>query len=120
MAWTREAKENGDAEASPSRASHTSMASTVGNLCADLPEWVVHPPIEAVCFAWGVSEDGQLVRRLETESQSVSVLRPTFGVTSSKQNVCLFHWCLRGEMYQFRRAWTRRRTCWCRVLWKHC
>ena len=74
MAWTPEAKENGDTEASPSRASQTSMASTVGNLCADLPEWVVRPPIEAVCFAWGVSEDGQLVRRLEAMNYPVSLL----------------------------------------------
>lgn len=35
--------------------------SKVGALCCDLPDYVQHPPIEAVVFSWGVGEDGQLV-----------------------------------------------------------
>ena len=36
----------------------------VGSLQEGLPTYVSDPPIEAVCFAYGVSEDGQLVRHL--------------------------------------------------------
>eukprot|EP00798_Chlamydomonas_sp_ICE-L_P002659 gene2659-17125_t len=32
----------------------------VGSLCRNLPRYVRNPPIEAVVFAWGVNEDGQL------------------------------------------------------------
>ena len=38
------------------------QASSVGSLCRALPPYVQRPPIEAVVFGWGVSEDGQLVR----------------------------------------------------------
>ena len=31
-----------------------------GSLCRGLPRYVRQPPIEAVVFAWGVNEDGQL------------------------------------------------------------
>jgi len=37
-----------------------------GSLLAGLPAYVNDPPIEAVCFAFGVSEDGQLVRALQS------------------------------------------------------
>jgi hypothetical protein len=32
-----------------------------GSLLVGLPAYVSDPPIEAVCFAFGVAEDGQLV-----------------------------------------------------------
>lgn len=32
-----------------------------GDLCQGLPPYVYDPPVEAVVFGWGVSEDGQLV-----------------------------------------------------------
>lgn len=32
----------------------------IGSLCDGLPAYVYDPPIEAVVFAWGVNEDGQL------------------------------------------------------------
>ena len=35
-------------------------SSHVGSLCDGLPEYFYSPPIEAVVFAWGVNEDGQL------------------------------------------------------------
>jgi hypothetical protein len=34
----------------------------VGSLTRSLPAYVRNPPIEAAVFAWGVAEDGQLVR----------------------------------------------------------
>ncbi|KAI3428794.1 hypothetical protein D9Q98_007613 [Chlorella vulgaris] len=34
--------------------------SQVGSLCEGLPSYFSEPPIEAVVFAWGVNEDGQL------------------------------------------------------------
>ena len=42
----------------------TRQSSSVGSLCADLPNFVTAPPIEAVVFGWGVAEDGQLVSSL--------------------------------------------------------
>mmetsp|Transcript_13602 Transcript_13602/g.29116 ORF Transcript_13602/g.29116 Transcript_13602/m.29116 type:complete len:631 (-) Transcript_13602:438-2330(-) len=36
------------------------FVSPVGYLCNQLPRYVREPPIEAVVFAWGVNEDGQL------------------------------------------------------------
>ena len=36
----------------------------VGSLTRSLPAYVRNPPIEAAVFAWGVAEDGQLVRSL--------------------------------------------------------
>jgi hypothetical protein len=39
----------------------TKVASGVGGLTKDLPNYVRNPPIEAVVFGWGVAEDGQLV-----------------------------------------------------------
>lgn len=35
-------------------------AGCVGSLCVGAPSWVSDPPIEAVVFAWGASEDHQL------------------------------------------------------------
>lgn len=54
----------------PSRSttrSLTRQSSSVGSLCADLPNFVTAPPIEAVVFGWGVAEDGQLASQLKTE-----------------------------------------------------
>ncbi len=36
------------------------VVSGPGSLCASVPRFARHPPIEAVVFGWGVSEDGQL------------------------------------------------------------
>lgn len=53
------------------------MSSPVGALCARLPDYVKHPPIETVVFAWGVNEDRQLgldlVRDTPTPKVSVRV-----------------------------------------------
>lgn len=38
--------------------------SIVGCLFDNLPPYALDPPIEAVVFGWGVSEDGQLVGSL--------------------------------------------------------
>ena len=38
----------------------STSSSQVGSLCSHLPAYVYDPPIEAVVFAWGVNEDGQL------------------------------------------------------------
>ena len=45
----------------PSNVTLKRQTSSVGSLCFDLPNFVTHPPIEAVVFGWGVAEDGQLV-----------------------------------------------------------
>lgn len=34
--------------------------SNVGTICKGLPQFVYSPPVETVCFGWGVNEDGQL------------------------------------------------------------
>ncbi len=44
----------------------TRQSSSVGSHCADLPNFVTAPPIEAVVFGWGVAEDGQLVSQEDT------------------------------------------------------
>ncbi|KAK9819733.1 hypothetical protein WJX72_001724 [[Myrmecia] bisecta] len=45
---------------SSKRAPSKRQNSSVGILCRNVPAYVREPPIEAVVFGWGVSEDGQL------------------------------------------------------------
>jgi hypothetical protein len=54
--------ERGDARQSTGSRELTKVASDVGGLTKDMPNYVRNPPIEAVVFGWGVAEDGQLVR----------------------------------------------------------
>lgn len=49
------------------------VSASVGSLCARMPQYVRHPPIEAVAFAWGVSEDAQTGLGLETE---INIMMP--------------------------------------------
>jgi hypothetical protein len=51
--------------------------SHVGSLCEGLPAYFVDPPIEAVVFAWGVNEDGQLgLERVTGSAAANNVLVP--------------------------------------------
>lgn len=51
--------------------------SHVGSLCESLPAYFVDPPIEAVVFAWGVNEDGQLgLERVTGSAAANNVLIP--------------------------------------------
>lgn len=52
------------------------VVSGPGSLCATVPRFARHPPIEAVVFGWGVSEDGQL--GLDTTKD---VTQPKVGVS---------------------------------------
>ncbi|PSC75605.1 ultraviolet-B receptor UVR8-like [Micractinium conductrix] len=58
--------------------SPASVASShVGSLCDGLPAYVYDPPIEAVVFAWGVNEDGQLgLEKLGGGAAAENVLAP--------------------------------------------
>ena len=59
----RQAKPTGD---SPFQ-SENSTGSRIGSLCDHLPPYVFKPPIEAVVFAWGASEDYQLGLNTEND-----------------------------------------------------
>lgn len=56
-----------------------------GSLLAGLPAYVSDPPIEAVCFVFGVSEDGQLVRLKSPHSKAIS------GASSSAAGLFFFN-----------------------------
>jgi hypothetical protein len=54
--------------------------SPVGCLCWNLPAWVSNPPIEAVVFAWGASEDHQLGLDTEADITSPKVVEALLGI----------------------------------------
>lgn len=55
-------------------------ASPVGCLCQDLPAWATSPPIEAVVFAWGASEDHQLGLDSEVDLMCPKVVESLLGI----------------------------------------
>ncbi len=54
--------------------------SPVGVLCANSPSYVLNPPIEAVVFAWGASEDHQLGLDTEEDIKSPKVVEALLGI----------------------------------------
>jgi len=54
--------------------------SPVGCLCLDRPQWVSNPPIEAVVFAWGASEDHQLGLDTEANITAPKVVEAMLGI----------------------------------------
>jgi hypothetical protein len=54
--------------------------SPVGYLCRDVPPWAASPPIEAVVFAWGASEDHQLGLDTEPDIPQPKVVEALLGI----------------------------------------
>lgn len=59
------------------------IESPVGHLCKNLPVYVRKPPIEAVVFAWGVNEDGQLGLDCQNNVTTPKVVESLLGVQLS-------------------------------------
>ncbi|EFJ39861.1 hypothetical protein VOLCADRAFT_108456 [Volvox carteri f. nagariensis] len=59
-----------------------------GSLCASLPYYVRRPPIEAVVFGWGVSEDGQLGVEERENVVAPKVVEALLGVQISGRSFC--------------------------------
>lgn len=54
--------------------------SPVGYHCLHVPAWVSNPPIEAVVFGWGASEDHQLGLDSEEDIDSPKVVESLLGI----------------------------------------
>ena len=61
----------------------SSVDSKAGSLVANLPEYCGKPPIEAVVFGWGVTEDGQLGMDSLEEIHRPSVVESLLGTSFS-------------------------------------
>jgi hypothetical protein len=57
--------------------------SPAGYLCLNVPAWVASPPIEAVVFGWGASEDHQLGLDSEEDIDSPKVVESLLGIKFS-------------------------------------
>ncbi|GFR50047.1 hypothetical protein Agub_g12098 [Astrephomene gubernaculifera] len=73
---------------SPSHGSLPLALAGPGSLCAGLPRYVRHPPIEAVVFGWGVSEDGQLGLDTRADVPAPKVVERLLGVQFSGRGFC--------------------------------
>lgn len=54
--------------------------SPAGYLCLNVPPWVASPPIEAVVFGWGASEDHQLGLDSEEGIDNPKVVESLLGI----------------------------------------
>jgi hypothetical protein len=60
----------------------------VGALCRKLPQYVKTPPVEAVVFAWGVNEDGQLGIDSEQNVATPKVVEALLGARLAGRSFC--------------------------------
>lgn len=59
-----------------------------GALCRKLPKYVRSPPVEAVVFAWGVNEDGQLGIDADKNVSTPKVVEALLGAQLAGRSFC--------------------------------